>query len=245
MKDRRDLDPSAEETRSVRSSEESHSVETPVMEHGLESASSGLSPEQRRLMGLQRAVGNRFVVNMLGANQVGTETAGTQMEPDAALGLSPHSNPSAHSAAPRPDRGQPLDPETRSAMESRFGQDFSQVRVHTDTASGNAAQALHAQAFTMGNDVFFDSGKYRPDPNDPLLAHELAHVVQQREGSSASTTVSEDPKLEAQAERAERGFFGSKTNLGHAARVLQRKPDAGDATTTHAPPAKHNPSFFE
>jgi len=245
MTDQRDLDPNSEKTHSARSLEESHSLETPKMEHGLESASSGLSPAQRRLMGLQQSLGNRFVVNMLGANQAGTETTETQRESNAASGLGSHSNPSGHSAVPRPDSGQPLNPETRSAMESRFGQDFSQVRVHTDTASGNAAQALHAQAFTMGNDVFFDSGKYRPDPNDPLLAHELAHVVQQREGSSASTTVSKDPKLEAQAERAERGFFGSKTNLGHAARVLQRKPDAGDATTTHAPPAKHNPSFFE
>jgi hypothetical protein len=245
MKDRRDLDSSAEETRSVRSSEESHSVETPVMEHGLESASSGLSPAQRRLMGLQRSVGNRFVVNMLGANQAGTETAGTQMEPDAALGLSPHSNPSAHSAAPRPDSGQPLDPETRSAMESRLGQDFSQVRVHTDAASGNAAQALHAQAFTMGNDVFFGSGRYRSEPNDPLLAHELAHVVQQRGGgTTASTAVSEDPKLEAQAERSEGGLLGPKPSLGHAPRGLQRKPDAGSASTTNAP-ASHEPSFFE
>ncbi len=245
MKDRRDLDPNAEEPRSVKGLEDSRSVETPVMDHGLESASSGLSSEQRKLMDLQRSLGNRFVVNMLGSNHAGTEGAGTQTEPDSAPGLSPHSNLSSHSAAPRPDSGQPLDPETRSAMESRFGQDFSQVRVHTDAASGNAAQTLHAQAFTMGNDVFFGSGKYQPDPNDPLLAHELAHVVQQRGGgTTSSTAVSEDPKLEAQAERAEGGLLGSKTRLGHAPRGLQRKPDAGSTTTTNAP-AHHEPSFFE
>lgn len=244
MRDRRELDPSAEQSHPVRSPQESYAV-TDMMGRGLETMSPGLSPEQKKLMSLQRSLGNRFVVDMLEANQAGSDTSGTGVKaPATAVELSPRSDSSAQSAAARPDSGQPLEPETRSAMESRFGQDFSQVRVHTDAASGNAAHALNAQAFTMGDDVFFGSGKYRPEPNDPLLAHELTHVVQQRGGTTASPAVSEDPKLEAQAERAEGGFLGSKPNLGQMARGIQRKPDATGTNTTNAP-ARHEPSFFE
>ncbi len=63
-------------------------------------------------------------------------------------------------------------------MESRFGYDFTDVRVHTDT---RAAEALNARAFTMGKDVVFGAGQYSPwtTAGKKLIAHELTHVVQQ------------------------------------------------------------------
>jgi putative chitinase len=83
--------------------------------------------------------------------------------------------------------GQPLDAATRAYMEPRFGQDFSHVRVHADTPSANASRAVGAKAFVHGKDVVFGSGQYRPSApmGLELIAHELAHVIQQRGGSTA------------------------------------------------------------
>jgi hypothetical protein len=77
--------------------------------------------------------------------------------------------------------GQPLDVSTRSFMENRFGQDFSNVRVHTDAMAANSASAVHATAYTVGKDVVFGAGHYNPGSAQGrrLLAHELTHVVQQ------------------------------------------------------------------
>ena len=77
--------------------------------------------------------------------------------------------------------GQPLDTATRSFMESRFGHDFSRVRVHTDEGASQSAEAVRAKAYTLGRDVVFRRGAYAPDTGEGkrLLAHELAHVVQQ------------------------------------------------------------------
>ncbi|MUL34943.1 DUF4157 domain-containing protein [Gloeocapsopsis dulcis] len=78
--------------------------------------------------------------------------------------------------------GQPLDPDTRDFMESRFGHDFSQVRVHTDTKAADSAQAVDALAYTVGRDVVFGADQYEPKMTEgkKLLAHELTHVVQQQ-----------------------------------------------------------------
>jgi len=66
-------------------------------------------------------------------------------------------------------------------MEPRFGHDFSKVRVHTDAKAGESAQAIGAAAYTVGNDLVFGAGRYEPasSAGRALLAHELAHVVQQ------------------------------------------------------------------
>ncbi|MBD2013025.1 DUF4157 domain-containing protein, partial [Microcoleus sp. FACHB-53] len=76
--------------------------------------------------------------------------------------------------------GSPLPDEVRSFMEPRFGADFSQVRVHTDSQAIQMNQAVRAQAFTHGNDIYFGEGK-SPAISD-LTAHELTHVVQQTGG---------------------------------------------------------------
>jgi hypothetical protein len=76
--------------------------------------------------------------------------------------------------------GSPLPDDVRSFMEPRFGADFSQVRVHTDTQAVQMNQAVGAQAFTHGSDIYFGAGK-SPAVSD-LTAHELTHVVQQTGG---------------------------------------------------------------
>ncbi len=82
--------------------------------------------------------------------------------------------------------GQPLDENTREFMESRFGHDFSQVRVHTDAKAAKSARAVNALAYTVGRDVAFGAGQYAPTLADRrrLIAHELTHIVQQS-GSAA------------------------------------------------------------
>ena len=77
--------------------------------------------------------------------------------------------------------GAPLSADLRSYFEPRFGYDFSRVRVHDNAAAGAAAQSINARAFTLGRDIAFTPGEYVPGTvqGRRLLAHELAHVVQQ------------------------------------------------------------------
>lgn len=82
-------------------------------------------------------------------------------------------------------KGQPLPENTRAEMEAGIGTDFSGVRVHTDSESAALNRSLGSQAFTHGNDVYFNGGKYRPETSEGkhLLAHELIHTVQQGGGA--------------------------------------------------------------
>jgi Domain of unknown function (DUF4157)/Lysine-specific metallo-endopeptidase len=78
--------------------------------------------------------------------------------------------------------GQPMDGGTQQFMERRFGQDFSQVRVHTDSRAAESAGAIQARAYTSGRDIVFGAGEYQPSSSEGqrLLAHELVHVGQQK-----------------------------------------------------------------
>jgi murein DD-endopeptidase MepM/ murein hydrolase activator NlpD len=78
-------------------------------------------------------------------------------------------------------RGAPLPESARGFFEPRFGHDFGRVRIHADGEAAGAAQGLGAHAFTRGRDIYFAAGRYQPDSGAGrrLLAHELAHVVQQ------------------------------------------------------------------
>lgn len=82
--------------------------------------------------------------------------------------------------------GRPLPGSTRSFFESRFGRSFEDVRVNTGPRADRAARSVNAEAFTVGSDVVFRSGAYRPGTaaGRRLLAHELTHVVQQDGGGS-------------------------------------------------------------
>jgi hypothetical protein len=78
-------------------------------------------------------------------------------------------------------KGQSIPEKERNLMEDAMGADFSSVRVHNDPESHELSKQINAQAFTRGNDVFFNAGKYNPSTTEGqrLLAHELAHVIQQ------------------------------------------------------------------
>lgn len=82
--------------------------------------------------------------------------------------------------------GQPFDPRTRAFFEARYGRDFANVRIHTETAAEQAASSVSARAFTVGDHIVFGSGAFEPASRAgrQLIAHELAHVVQQSSGAA-------------------------------------------------------------
>jgi hypothetical protein len=104
--------------------------------------------------------------------------------------------------------GQPLDAGTRAFFESRFGYDFSNVRVHTDAKAEESAQAVNAQGYTVGLDVVLGAGQYAPatSAGQRLLAHELTHVMQQGGNARAlqqdSKLSEENDRYEQEAERS-------------------------------------------
>jgi hypothetical protein len=133
--------------------------------------------------------------------------------------------------------GQPLGAPMRAFMESRFGHDFSRIRVHTDAQAGAAARAVDARAYTVGHDIVFASGHY--SPRSPagltLLAHELAHTIQQRAAAPAGVgrldlsdpTEQSEHEAHTAAQAVTRG--GSAGAVGHVATAsIQRAPaDSG------------------
>lgn len=78
-------------------------------------------------------------------------------------------------------KGSSIDSSTQSFMNSRFGKDFSTVKIHTDNGAILLSRSLNAKAFTVGSDIYFNQGQYQPASSEgkQLLAHELTHVVQQ------------------------------------------------------------------
>ncbi|WPU91353.1 DUF4157 domain-containing protein [Mucilaginibacter sabulilitoris] len=87
--------------------------------------------------------------------------------------------------------GQALPQSSRSFFEPRFRNDFSNVRVHTDSAAAKSAQSINALAYTTGNNIVFNSGQYSPESNGGkrLIAHELTHVIQQQNSAKAISRV--------------------------------------------------------
>ena len=88
------------------------------------------------------------------------------------------------------DPGQALAPSQRHRMEAGFGRDFSGVRVHADARAAASASALGARAYTVGQHVVFAAEALATGmPDERVLAHELAHTLQQRGGDASATTL--------------------------------------------------------
>ena len=100
--------------------------------------------------------------------------------------------------------GRPLDPGSRAFLEPRFGRDFSRVRVHADGPAAASARSVNALAYTVGRDLVFAEGQYQPGSARGLrlLAHELAHTVQQGASRSAPQAKLEIDPADSPLERA-------------------------------------------
>lgn len=142
----------------------------------------------------------------------------------------------------RKGSGQPIDTSVKSQMEKGFGADFSEVRIHRDAEASGMSAGVNAHAFTTGNDIYFNEGKYQPDSSGGknLLAHELTHVIQQNGGSqeisrksAAGETVNEPPVKDTPE-----GTPKEKYVPGKAETDIQREvgdtPDAGPTDTDTA-----------
>jgi Domain of unknown function (DUF4157) len=128
--------------------------------------------------------------------------------------------------------GQPLEPRSRGVMESAFGHDFGRVRIHTDAAAAASARSVAAHAYTVGDHVVFAAGRFAPDSDRGLrlLAHELAHVVQQRNVvQRESITTVDDEDVEKPSSSAEAPVTDDDEPRGGArALELRRFPDDGE-----------------
>jgi len=159
------------------------------------------------LLGLQRAVGNRAV--------------GELVEP-------------AEERSPVHDvvnsgGGTPLPADVRADMETRFGgQDFGDVRVHNDGAAHESARSVNAQAYTVGSNIVFQRDSY--DPGSPsgqhMLAHELTHVVQQRSGPVDGTDTGGGVKVSDPSDRFEREAVANADRLMSTPASLASTPAA-------------------
>lgn len=136
-----------------------------------------------------------------------------------------------------PDR---LPSDVRGMLQATFGRDVGDVAVHAGNDAARLSRALRARAFATGSDIFFDSGRYRPDTNAGrrLIAHEVAHVVQQDFGRQGAPGLlhgvsPESPALEADADRSAAAALGP----GARAPALKARPGIQRQPTDTAPPA--------
>lgn len=125
--------------------------------------------------------------------------------------------------------GSPLAPATRGLFETRFGHDFSRVRVHTDARAAASARAVNAFAYTVGQQIAFDAGQYAPETpaGRNLLAHELAHTVQQR--NARAVAHGEEFELGGSGEPFEREADEA------ASRVVRGLPPTAASADAHGP----------
>ena len=143
-------------------------------------------------------------------------------------------------------QGQPLDAATRRPLEAHFGADLSEVRVHTSSDAADSATRLDSLAYTSGRNIYFAPGMYAPSSSSGqrLLAHEVAHVVQQTSGKEPAIAAKSargvkigapDDALESEAEQQADEFMSGVSTDEELRRstalqdtsspVVQRKPD--------------------
>ena len=132
--------------------------------------------------------------------------------------------------------GSHLDTDTRGFMQDRFGRDFSDVRVHTDSQAARSAQAVQAHAYTVGPNIVFAPGRYAPTSSAGrhLLAHELAHVAQQDGTATAAGEITLDDRGEGEADAdraADRVMSGEAAAPSANAAGLQRQTSEAAAAS--------------
>lgn len=200
--------------RTTRRAPERPSTDQPAQAPGLH----GAHHDAASLMHLQRTAGNAGVVQLLAED-----------EPSP-----------VHDVVGR-GSGTPLDDSTRATMEGSFGQSFEDVRIHTDPQASQSAEAVGANAYTVGSDIVFRSGQFDPGSatGQRTLAHELTHVVQQRSGPVDGTDAPGGIRLSDPSDRFERAAdqtagkivsgLDASGGTSAAADTAQREVDEEDA----------------
>jgi hypothetical protein len=166
------------------------------------------------LLGLQRAVGNAGVSELV-------EPAGEQSPVHAVVSSG---------------GGSALAPDVRTDMEARFGgQDFGDVRVHTDGAAQESARSVSAQAYTVGSNIVFQRDSYDPSTSagQHMLAHELTHVVQQRSGPVDGTDTGGGVRVSDPSDRFEREAVANADRLMSGSGSSTAAPAAAPGVQRH------------
>jgi hypothetical protein len=198
----------------------------PIMREKLSVGASN-DPLEREADDMASRVVSSDQASPVGSPRLSSHAAGPasarspQAQSDGAADGSPSFAPSSVDAA-LSSPGEPLSASARQFMEPRFGRDFSAVRVHTDRPAAESAQAIQARAYTAGTDIVFGPGEHAPgtDAGNRLLAHELAHVVQQTPAPASSETP---------IDRA--GLDGPEPQPHPRATIVQRKTVQEDYST--------------
>ncbi len=174
---------------------------------GEAAAPAGRVPDA--LLALQRTTGNAAVLRMLQRDRHRHGPDCGHQQP----GAEPVQRSAVHDVLRAP--GRPLDAPLREEMESRLGSDFSDVRLHTDSAARASAAEVGARAYTSGNHVVIGDG----GGDKHTLAHELTHVIQQRQGPVAGTDSGSGLSVSDPGDRFEREAEAN------AVRVMRRTPE--------------------
>jgi hypothetical protein len=212
-----------EHDESPRQPKAARALDTPAeMPHLLRAAAAGradvIGPHGAGT--LQRTVGNGAVGSVLGRDE-------DQNGEEEAAGRS-----SVHEVVAA--GGEPLDNEVRGDMEARLGADFSDVRVHTGGDAHESAREVGARAYTVGSDVVFQRDAYDPASHEgrTTLAHELAHVVQQRSGPVDGTEAPGGIRVSDPSDRFEQEAAAT------AERVMSEPVPASDSPAPAPAPAE-------
>ncbi|MGW3075825.1 eCIS core domain-containing protein [Kitasatospora sp. NPDC001132] len=194
----------------------------------------GLTPDQG-LLGLQASAGNAAVVQMMrraglldGRRRPG-HSAGLE-DRQAAHNVPAVQRSSVHAVLRT--AGRPLDEATRTDMENRFGTDFTDVRVHDDGAARASTAEIGAHAYTSGSHIVLGDG----GGDRHTLAHELTHVIQQRQGSVAGTDNGAGLRVSDPSDRFEREAEANAIRVMRATARVMRAP-AGETAVQRAPRA--------
>lgn len=159
------------------------------------------------------------------------------------VATSPRSRAEAEANRLTRETGSPLPADVRTKMESRFGADFARVQVHANPAAASVATQLGARAFTLGQRIAFNTGEFAPRSarGERLLAHELAHVLQQRESHGGFAHFERNPIDEREADSAAARVHSGLTPLApvhlHASpRIQAEEPKEGEKPADAAAP---------
>ncbi|MFJ8388829.1 DUF4157 domain-containing protein [Streptomyces sp. NPDC094438] len=194
------------------------------------------APSAQGLLAFQSAAGNAATVQML--RRSGHAWAQEQHQHGAGCGHRSEQPQVQRSAVHDVLRagGKPLDDATRTDMESRLGADFSDVRIHNDSAARASAAEVGARAFTSGSHVVIGEG----GADKHTLAHELTHVIQQRQGPVAGTDNGAGLKVSDPSDRFEREAEANAQRVMAGPAPVQRTATAdGDS----AAPAASEPTL--
>jgi hypothetical protein len=133
-------------------------------------------------------------------------------------------------------QGAPLNHSVLHSMQNKFGADFGSVRIHNNEASAQLSRSINAQAFTHGNDIYFNHGKYNPHTSSggQLLAHELTHTIQQGASSvHRKPSVASSPFIQAKTEKQD---LSSEPRPELKRAVLHAKSQVGKVNASQTGP---------